>query len=222
MRPPDEREHAERFPCPESIERRLIRHHVAVVCAALLALLARCRAGRGSGQRCQAPPGRVRHRAVLRVAARSRRASRAAAAVIARVDGTARDDCAPRGDEGEALLGPARAAGAGRRLRRSGASGGSAAAPGRATAERRRDASASAPPERRRRRGRALGQRPLGTRSSVEDGPTVGDAFAWVLIAIAIGCFALDRWRAASARASAEWRSTRQLAAGELPRRGLR
>jgi hypothetical protein len=173
---------------------RLIRHHAAAICALLLALIAAAPAA-AQRQDCEAPPGRSgveqycealplaggpqaggrdESSGVDRATAdRLRSAGRDGGAVLSLTDGVRRG----AGSEGGSGGGPASGMGDERHSRSAaGTDGGrtpSADEPG--------DPVVDDPP------GNLLS----ALRSSVEDGPTLSSAFPWVLIAIAIGCFAL-------------------------------
>lgn len=176
---------------------RPIRHHAAVVCSLLIVLIAAAPAA-AQGERCQAPPGRSGieqycealpqaggpqgggrddSAGVDRGTAERLRSAGPAGAAVLGLTGQA------TGDSGNGDSGTSRTAGGG-----SGSGSDEAAPSGQAgDAGRSRTVDVDEPSD----------NLLSALRSSVEEGPTLSGAFAWVLIAIALACFALawTRWR---------------------------
>ena len=182
---------------PEIHRARPIRHHAAVVCSLLVVLTAAAPAA-AQDERCQAPPGRSgieQYCEALPQAGGPQGSGRDESSGVDR--GTAAR-LRSAGSDGAAVLGLTGQA--------SGDSGngdsGSGGTAGGGTGPGSDDAAQS------KRTGEAGSGRSVDVdepsdnllsalRSSVEEGPTLSGAFAWVLIAIALACFTLawTRWR---------------------------
>lgn len=172
------------------------------MCAVLLALLATAAPAAAQEQRCEAPPGRSgieQYCEALPQAGGSQGGGQDESGGVDR--GTA-NRLRSAGDDGSAVLslsgGESGNAGSGS----SDGAGNGGAQSGGGGAERSGNGS-----------GAGVGEpvevdEPSGSllsalTSSVEDGPTLSNAFAWLLIAIAVGCFTLAwiRWRRGSSGA---------------------
>ena len=175
-----------------------IRHHATAICAVLLALVATAPAS-AQGQRCQAPPGRS---ALEQYCERLPGAGgqQGGGGGGERLNRKTTRELRSAGDEGAALLGLAESSGGG-----SGDGSGSGGAGGGGSGSGDAGGSAngaSGSGSSGSGAGGAAESEPSGSvlsalASSAEEGPTVGGALAWVLIAVAIGCFGLAwvTWR---------------------------
>ena len=139
------------------------------------------------GERCQAPPGRSaleQYCEQLPGAGGSQGGSGGGGSVDR---GTARE-LRGAGEEGEALLGLAESSGGGADHSDRDASGGSGGGDGAGddSGSGSSDSSAAGDAE-----DEPSSSVLSALASSAEDGPTVGEALVWVVIAIAVGCFAL-------------------------------
>jgi hypothetical protein len=184
---------------------RLIRHHVAVVCAALLALFATAVPAAAQEQRCEAPPGRSGIEQYCESLPQAGGPQGGGSEGSSGVDRGTAARLRSAGAEGAAVLGLSGGQGG---SAESGAGSGSGAGDGGAQ-------SGGGDSDRSQNEGSVAGtaepvdiDEPSGSilsalKSSVEEGPTLSDAFAWLLIAIAIGCFTLAwlRWRRGSSGA---------------------
>jgi hypothetical protein len=175
------------------------------VCAALLALLATAAPVAAQEQRCEAPPGRSgieQYCESLPQAGGPEGGGRDESSGVDR--GTA-DRLRSAGPDGSAVLSLSggedgnadSGSGAGNGGAQSG--GGGAQSGGGDRARNGSGAGAAEPVDVDEPSGSILS----ALKSSVEEGPTLSDAFAWLLIAIAIGCFTLAwiRWRRGSSGA---------------------
>lgn len=181
---------------PNIHQERPIRHHAAVVCLVLLGLVAAAPA-QAQTQRCEAPPGRSgveQYCESLPDAGGPQGGDREGSGrgVDRRTAGRLRS----AGEEGEALLslvggaaasGDADGSGSG-----SGDSGsGSKPADGAEDGGSSDGGGASAGTQEADEGDEPSDNVLTALQSSVEDGPTLTNAFGWLLLAIAIGCFAL-------------------------------
>jgi hypothetical protein len=148
------------------------------------------------GDRCQAPPGRS---ALEQYCEQLPGAggSQGGQGGGGHVDSKTARELRSAGGEGAALLGLAETSGGdanGSDRGASGGSGGGGSAGGDGSAG---DASGSGSSDTGDAEAEPSGSVLSALTSSAEDGPTVGNALAWVLIAIAIGCFAVAwlAWR---------------------------
>jgi hypothetical protein len=165
-----------------------IRHHATTISAVLFALLVAAPAS-AQGDRCQAPPGRsaLEQYCEQLLGPGGPQGGRGGGG---RVDRETARELRSAGGEGAALLGLAESSGGANGSGGGGSGGGGSAGDGGSADDTSGSGSSNA--------GAAgdAEDEPSGSvlsalTSSAEDGPTVGDALAWVLIAIAIGCFAV-------------------------------
>jgi hypothetical protein len=169
-----------------------IRHHATAISAVLLALLVAAPAS-AQGDRCQAPPGRSaleQYCEQLPGAGGSQGGGGGGG-----VDRKTARELRSAGGAGAALLGLAESSGGGTGSNGGGSgSGGSGRSEGGGSGA---GASGSGSSDTGDADAEPSGSVLSALTSSAEDGPTVGNALAWVLIAIAIGCFAVAwlAWR---------------------------
>jgi len=177
---------------------RLIRHHVAVACVALLALLATAPPAAAQERRCEAPPGRSGIEQYCESLPQAGGPQGGGGDESSGVDRGTADRLRSAGADGAAVLGLSGGE-SGNADSGSGAGSGGAQSGGGDQARDGSGAGAAEPVDVDEPSGSILS----ALRSSVEEGPTLSDAFAWLLIAIAIGCFTLAwiRWRRGSSGA---------------------
>lgn len=176
------------------------------MCAALLALVATAAPAAAQEQRCEAPPGRSGIEQYCEALPQAGGPQSGGQDESGGVDRGTANRLRSAGPDGSAVLslsgGESGNAGSGSGSGSSDDAGNGGAQSGGGGADRSGDGSGAGAAE------AVEVDEPSGSllsalKSSVEDGPTLSNAFAWLLIAIAIGCFALGwiRWRRGSSGA---------------------